>query len=279
MAREKKAKTGGGGLPPWLITFSDIMTLLLTFFVLLNSMAVLDERRKLVVLGSIIGTFGEGTRSYDVLSTRDTRRVIEPGPMEDVGDLEPLKLVLWEDISQDLNFAESRFVQIFSIGADVLFASGTTALTPAGLDILARVAPVLAGAEHPILVAGHTSTLRDELGERFSAEEADRTLDPSWSISLGRSLAVYRQLLALGVPAEKLRMEAFGRFRPRHDNATASGRRMNRRVDIVLDKRNRLEPQVERVLPTPPTRRDDYDVGGFVFEVRRPPAPNATEGR
>ncbi|EPR34508.1 OmpA/MotB domain protein [Alkalidesulfovibrio alkalitolerans DSM 16529] len=279
MARERKAKGGGGGLPAWLITFSDIMTLLLTFFVLLNSMAVLDERRKLVVLGSIIGTFGEGTRSFDVLSTRDTRRSIEPGPMEDIGDLEPLKPMLWEDLSKDLSFAENRFVQIFSISSDVLFAPGSVTLTQQGADILARVAPVLMDAGFPILVGGHTSTLREELGERFSVQEERRVLDPSWNISLGRAMAVYRHLIGLGLPPDKLLLEAFGRYHPRHDNATPQGRRLNRRVDIVLDKRNQLEPRIERVLPAARRTRDDYEVGGFVFEVGRPTAPNATENR
>lgn len=279
MARERKAKGGGGGLPAWLITFSDIMTLLLTFFVLLNSMAVLDERRKLVVLGSIIGTFGEGTRSFDVLSTRDTRQSIEPGPMENIGDLEPLKPMLWEDLSKDLSFAENRFVQIFSISSDVLFAPGSVTLTPQGADILSRITPVLMDAGYPILVGGHTATLRDELGERFSVQETKRTLDPSWNISLGRAMAVYRHLIGLGLPPDKLLLEAFGRYHPRHDNASLQGRRLNRRVDIVLDKRNQLEPRMERVLPAPRRTRDDYDVGGFVFEVRRPAAPNATEGR
>ncbi len=56
-------------MPAWLVTFSDMMTLLLTFFVLLLSMASLTDERKIkVVLGSIIGSFGIGTKGVDVLS-------------------------------------------------------------------------------------------------------------------------------------------------------------------------------------------------------------------
>ena len=109
MARKKKKSGGGDELPAWLVTFSDMMTLLLTFFVMLNSMAVIDERRKLVAIGSIIGTFGEGTKSYDVLSKQDTRRTVEPGPLDNIGDMEQIKEQVWEDLSEDISFAESRF--------------------------------------------------------------------------------------------------------------------------------------------------------------------------
>ena len=83
-------------MPPWMITFSDVMTLMLTFFVLLVSMSKVDERRKLVVLRSIIGAFGEG-RSYDVMSTKDSKRTVEPGVMEDEKDLQLLKPMLGVD--------------------------------------------------------------------------------------------------------------------------------------------------------------------------------------
>ncbi|MDY7000713.1 MAG: flagellar motor protein MotB, partial [Thermodesulfobacteriota bacterium] len=121
MAKKGKKAPEAKGQPAWLITFTDLMTLLLTFFVLLVSMAVIDERRKLIVLGSIFGTFGMG-QSYDLLSTKDTKRKVEPGPMEmeSADDLEPLKDLIWEDMEQDLNFASNRFVQVFSVNNDVL---------------------------------------------------------------------------------------------------------------------------------------------------------------
>jgi chemotaxis protein MotB len=143
MARKEKQEKPQGQ-PGWLITFSDMMTLMLTFFVLLVSMAVLDERRKLVVLGSIIGTFGVGRQGHDVLSQRDRRTSVEPGPMEmdSINDLEPLREMVWEDIGDDLDFASSKFVQVFSIPADVLFEPGGATLRPRGRQILEAALPV-----------------------------------------------------------------------------------------------------------------------------------------
>lgn len=278
MGRKKKSGGGEDGLPSWLITFSDMMTLLLTFFVMLNSMAVIDERRKLVAIGSIIGTFGEGTKSFDVLSVKDTRRTVEPGPLEDMGDMEQLKVQVWEDLSEDIRFAESKFVQVLSVSADVLFQPGETVLSARGEKLLADIFPVLEKVRWPLLIAGHTSTLRDELGESYKPGQSQLLIDPSWRISLGRALAVYRRLLDMGMPPDMLRIEAFGRYHPRFPLDTSEGRRMNRRVDFVLDKRSRGDEgsvaekakQVEEI--------DEYRVGGFIFQLGGPNG-NATEGR
>ncbi|EPR44031.1 Motility protein B, N-terminal domain containing protein [Desulfovibrio sp. X2] len=275
MARRKRAgKAGGDELPGWFLTFSDMMTLLLTFFVLLNAMAVIDERRKLVAIGSIIGTFGEGSKSVDVLTRKDTKQTVESGPMEGVGDLEPLKQHVWDDIEKDVSFAESRYVQVFSISADVLFEPGGTTLAPRGEKLLEDLLPVLDKVRHPVLLAGNTSSLRDEMGEAYRPSVAHLPVDPSWRISLGRALAVYRFLLGKGVPSQNLRVEGFGRFHPRFDAATPEGRRMNRRVDLVLDKRSPLgDDLAEAAAPgkgAAPGQSDSYEYGGFVFELGSP---------
>ena len=79
MARKKKFDPGTGD-PAWLVTFTDMMTLMLTFFVLLVSMSVMDERRKLVVIGSIIGTFGLGEQGYDPAPSRTSGAPWSPAP-------------------------------------------------------------------------------------------------------------------------------------------------------------------------------------------------------
>lgn len=239
MARKEKKGAPEGGIPAWLVTFTDMMTLMLTFFVLLVSMSTIDERRKLITLGSIIGTFGTG-KSFDNFSVKDRRRSVEPGPMDldKVEDLTPLKDKAWENAYEDLDFAANKFVQIFSINEDVLFEPGSTQLKPEGKQLLEGTLPVLLQIGYPLLLAGHTSTLREEQGTAFKVERRHVGPDPSWRLSLGRTMSVYRFLLEHGVAPDRLRMEAFGRFRPRHGDQTAADRRRNRRVDIVLDKRN-----------------------------------------
>lgn len=270
MAKKEK-KVVCEEMPPWLITFTDCMTLMLTFFVLLVSMAKVDERRKLIVLGSIIGTFGWHDKSYEVFSRKDTRRTVEPGPI-DSGDLEPLKPLMWENAEDDLRFESNRFVQVLSVNADVLFAPASATLTPDGVALLDRIAPVLLRAQYPLLIAGHTSELRDELGLNYEPGDDERVPDLSWKLSLNRALAVYRHMLDAGMPADMLRLEGFGKYLPKAPQTNAENRRLNRRVDIVLDKRSLRMGQEVRELAPDRVPADDgtFDVDGFIFDLNRP---------
>jgi chemotaxis protein MotB len=237
MARKEK-KQAEEGVPAWLVTFSDLMTLLLTFFVLLLSMASLtDERKKKVVLGSLTGSFGIGDRGLNVLATKEGSAMLEPGPMEDK-DLEKLKPLIWDDKSEDINFISNRFVQIVTINGDVLFEPGQVQLTEKGKKLLNKMLPVLKKIQYPVLLTGHTSDLRSEFGPDYMRKKQQYAIDPSWRLSLFRVLSVYRYFLAAGIAPEKLRVEAFGKYWPRYGNRRPEGRRKNRRVEIVLDKRN-----------------------------------------
>lgn len=278
MARKEKVKKSEGQ-PLWLVTFSDMMTLMLTFFVLLVSMSVLDERRKLVVLGSIIGTFGVGRQSHDVLSQQDRKTTVEPGPIEmpSINDLEPLREMVWEDIADDLDFASNKFVQVFSIPDDVLFDSGSTQIKPGGRRVLEAALPVLLQVRTPLLLAGHSSTLRDEQETDFRVEELDDVMDASWRLSFGRVMAVYSFLLDAGMDPEMLRVEAFGRYHPRHTSQTERGRRKNRRVDVILDKRN-AQWQDRLGLMRERDREDSFEYKDFIFRFENRAAPGAPEG-
>ncbi|WP_043805756.1 OmpA/MotB family protein [Desulfocurvibacter africanus] len=276
MNRRKKSKQEPG-IPAWMLTFSDLMTLLLTFFVLLVSMAVIDEQRKLVVLGSIVGTFGASPETENYLAQRDERKTREIGPMNDIQDLELLKPLLYEDARDDIRFAENKLIQIMSISSDILFEPGQTKLSERGRDLVGRMAPVLRELPQPFLLAGHTSTLRDELKtEYLDYKPKDGEPNPGWRISLGRAMAMYRELLVHGVPAERMRVEAFADYRQRFGNETAAERRMNRRVDIVLDKRG--APDSGKIRATQPQEKpkDYMDYQGFRFGYERQSEPAGT---
>ena len=257
-------------MPPWMITFSDVMTLMLTFFVLLVSMSQIDSRRKLVALGSIIGTFGFQDASYEVFSRKDTRRTVEPGPI-DSGDLEPLKELNWEEMDKDLDFRSNRFVQILSINSSLLFPPDATALSDEGKALLDRFMPVFAQVQYPLLLAGHTAELRDEFGLDYQPDDDDRIPDLSWKLSLARTLAVYRHLIDRGMRPDMLRVEAFGKFMPFYPQNTPENRARNRRVDIVLDKR--AVDSGERLQELSPVIRapaQTMSVDGFEFDLRPP---------
>ncbi|MBU1002541.1 MAG: OmpA family protein [Proteobacteria bacterium] len=273
MARKEKVKKPEGQ-PAWLVTFSDMMTLMLTFFVLLVSMSVMDERRKMVVLGSIIGTFGVGKNSIEVLSQRDRKITVEPGPLEldSVNDLEPLREMIWEDVEKDLDFASNKFVQVFSIPDDVLFEPGGYEFRLKGKQILEAALPVFLQVQVPLLLAGHTSSLRDEEGTSFRVEDKELRMDSSWKLSFYRVMTVYRFLLDAGMEPDLLRVEAFGRFHPRAGSRTAKDRRSNRRVDIILDKRN--AQWIDRLgMMRDKEKEGDFKYNDFIFRFEERQRP------
>jgi chemotaxis protein MotB len=268
--REKKDKRAAGA--GWLITFCDLMTLLLTFFVLLISMATLtDENRRLVVLDSVYGAFNIGKHGTwvsphgkNVLSQKKEARAAPEGPFEDVPDFEPLKTLLWEDEKDDLRFISNALLQIFSISTRLLFEPGGMVLTDEGKSFLSRIGPVLRRVEYPVMITGHTTLLRDEYGYDYKGEQPQGALDLSWQLALKRNHAVYEHLLQEGVDPAKLRVEAYGSFHPRFTNKTSEGREANRRVELVLDKRNTawtlrsLSREADSGGPLSPIRYNDF---------------------
>lgn len=272
MAKKEKKQSSGEGVPGWLVTFSDMMTLLLTFFVLLLSMASLTDERKIkVVLGSIIGSFGIGSKGVDVLSRGKGGKVVEPGPMEEVKDLSAIKPLLWDEKEQDLNFVANRFIQIVEINAQVLFKPGESRLTKEGEELLSRLIPILKKVDYPLSLRSHTSTLRDEFGPDYQKKQQSSPIDLSWKLSLDRLLSVYKFLLDKGIEADKLRVEAFGRFRPRYPEDTAKGREKNRRVEIVLDKRvsSWAVEEVAQFKVREKVDKDKFIYKDFIFDLNK----------
>ncbi len=278
MARRKKSGSGDGGDPAWLVTFSDLMTLLLTFFVLLLSMAVIDERHKLVALGSVSTAFGLGSNLFNPTAKQNKPSKFEPGPM-DSGDLQPIKDMVWDEANKDLDFQENRYVQIISINDELLFEPGGATLSEKGKSLLQGMLPVLLEIRYPLLVAGHSAPRRDEEGAGYQVDLEGSQRDSTWGLSLARALEVYRFLKNRGMATEHLSVEAFGQYRPRYSNATPEGRQRNRRVELVLDKRNGpIGPELAN-LREPPVRKQGFEYRRFIFRDFSSSAPPGNEGR
>jgi chemotaxis protein MotB len=220
-----------------MITFSDMVTLMMTFFIVLVSMASMtDVYKRKVALGSVSGTFGTGAPGLDDLTTEDTRTQVEPGPINIFHDLSPVRERLRKQPERDLKFESNRFIQRLSMDAAALFAPGSAQLTENGRALLARVLPVVAESAYPMGLSGHTAGGLDEFGPDYQAKSWVK-VDFSWELSLSRVLAVYRYFMDAGIPADKLRLEAFGRFHPRVGEGTREDRQANRRVELTLDRR------------------------------------------
>jgi len=107
----------------------------------------------------------------------------------------------------------------------LLFASGSATVQPGGRGLLAKIGGMLrAESEHAIRVRGFTDTVPIHTAEFPS----------NWELSAARATAVLRQLLEAGLPPDRVSVAGYGEQEPVAGNATAAGRAQNRRVEIVV---------------------------------------------
>jgi chemotaxis protein MotB len=107
---------------------------------------------------------------------------------------------------------------------DVLFASGSASLNPDARRGLAQVAGTLLGFGNPIRVEGHADDVPINGG----------TFRDNWDLSAARAGEVVRVLVANGLEPSRLAVIGFGEHRPIESNSTEAGRRVNRRVLLVI---------------------------------------------
>lgn len=114
---------------------------------------------------------------------------------------------------------------VINLPQDILFASGSATLGQEGRQTLAEVAGVLAGiSDRTFQVEGHTDDV-----------PISTTQFPSnWELSAARALSVVKLLVSRGVSPENVSGAAYGEFHPVATNETAEGRRLNRRIEIVM---------------------------------------------
>ncbi|MBV9803260.1 MAG: OmpA family protein [Solirubrobacterales bacterium] len=115
----------------------------------------------------------------------------------------------------------------------VLFASGQATLQPEGAPLLEEVAQLLnVDMSHPITVEGHTD----------NQPIATAEFPSNWELSTARATTVVRFLIAHGVSGGRLGAVGYADLHPIASNATAAGRALNRRVEIVLMRLNPVPP-------------------------------------
>ncbi|MDR0827873.1 MAG: OmpA family protein [Desulfovibrio sp.] len=293
--RTRRRAPAATGQSLWLLTYSDLVTLIFTFFVLFIAASSIDEKAKIAAVNSLSTSFASGKNSAQ------EHRPLTPSPPRPGGetqannsiarnpespfqnnavagnienDLSPARSLIFEENGVDLDFQENKHLQVLSVGADALFRPGSSALSTDGITLLDKVLPYLRDLEYPLLVAGHASPRRDEEGKNYTVDIENRDMDSTWSLSFQRALAVYRRLTERGIDPGRLSLEAFGSFHPRFSDNTPEGRRKNRRVDLVLDKRN-LEwiKKIDALKNREGTRTEMY-YNGFKFDLSLPkPSP------
>lgn len=114
---------------------------------------------------------------------------------------------------------------VINLPNDVLFNSGSANLNTEGKQAMMQIGEVLSQfSDRRFQVEGHTDNVPIK-SARYPS---------NWELSTARALAVLHLLTEMGVKSENISAAGFGEFRPRADNETEEGRRLNRRSEIVM---------------------------------------------
>ncbi|WP_420429728.1 flagellar motor protein MotB [Algiphilus sp.] len=250
MEGESSARVGGNSVPPWMVTFADLMALMMTFFVLLYSYSKVDEEKYKAMVGSMATAFGGiqdiPSNSEDAIEGLEAGIVSKDGAetqpifdeqatlsasIDESSNQEQLYRKLKSGLVEELQ-AKRVIVEregdsvIIRFPEKVSFRSGSDSLTPDAIPLIHRVAGMVRDGDYTVTVAGHTDDLPITT-ERFRS---------NWELSAARAVSVAHQVLdTQHIPPEALQVSGFADARPLVANDSAENRARNRRVEIIIE--------------------------------------------
>lgn len=240
----------------WLVSYADFITLLFAFFVVMYSISSVNEGKYKVLSDSLEGIFNTKETTLMPIQIGDVaplaeeqpqgRTIISPiksrsEPVEKEVPKRPEEDQQLEEITgefrrsfEDLIFEEHLTVEQkedwieISLNESVVFTSGGSEPVDDALPIIEKIAQIMSDRDNAILVEGHT----DNLPIRGSVYPSN------WELSAARAASVVRYLALEGVSPGKMGAIGFGEFKPIARNDTPRGRLKNRRVVILVSKKN-----------------------------------------
>lgn len=223
----------GGGMMRWLLTYADMITLLMAFFIMMYSMSILNLEKFKSVAISIRSGFGGNMEGGKHLLThpQGQRSIQSKSPLQESQDVEQITQQLEQYINEHhLQNAmqvrvEERGLIVSIITDNMLFPIGSAELRPPAHAIMARIAQLIKGISNNVQVEGHTCDL-----------PIHTSLFPSnWELSSARASRVVRCLTEeYRIPRNRLSAVGYADTHPVASNDSEANRGRNRRVDIVV---------------------------------------------
>lgn len=222
--RNKKAKKSTDGAPAWMVTYSDMVTLLLTFFVLLLSMANMDPIKFLKAANSMRSAFGIIGKidSVDIAP-----KVINIAPLVE-GDMAQrvYKRIQFQlnqlKLDKDITLVIDRGAVVLRVDNTLLFASGRSDILPVAFPMLRNIAELVRPLPFHLRTEGHTDSSGNE--------------EANWDLSMARATSVVKFFAAEKLfPLDRMAAVGYGSQRPIVPNDTPENRALNRRVEFILE--------------------------------------------
>ena len=224
-------------LPGWLVQFGDLMSLLLTFFILLLSMAVMDKQKVEEYFSIMKKAMGFIDASTDVQTQSDAYSTQEnssdnqdnnsstessvDSSAQDVAQVVQEMNSSQNTESQEIKMEKGKNEFVLDIPSSIMFEEGQYELTNASAKVfISKIARVIRTMPQTfnIEIIGHTDT------NRVLSSSIPRD---AWDISALRSISVVKELIKNKIDPSILKVSAYGSYHPKSDNAAD-----NRRVEM-----------------------------------------------
>lgn len=260
MAEAAPEKEEARGVPAWVMTFADLMTLLMCFFVLLLSFSEMDVAKFKQLSGSMKEAFGvqseievktipKGTsvvaqefspgkpeptalnqiRQFTIDSNRNTLDALER-ELQEIKETRrharQLRLALKEEIEKGSVVIQTEGMKVIvHLMENASFDSGYADVRPEFIPVLNKIADLIDNNSGEITVSGHTDNVPIR-NARFRS---------NWELSTSRAVSVAHEFLKRSkIDAGRITVTGHADTRPRADNTTAENRAKNRRVDVSI---------------------------------------------
>jgi chemotaxis protein MotB len=226
VSKSKKGHEEHENSERWLLTYADLITLLLGLFVILYAMSKIDAGKYQQLVAALGGVFGKsnpgivaggaGVLQLPVPTMKNERQRIEQEVQSALRQQSKAGLV---------RVSHSERGITIHIMEELLFASGSAELKQASLQTLDTLARVLRGLPNDVRVEGHTDDVPIHTV----------TFESNWHLSVARALNTACYLIERdSLVPERVSVAGYGEYSPLVPNTSAENRTQNRRVDIVI---------------------------------------------
>lgn len=261
------------GLDDWVMTYGDMMSLLLTFFVLIVSFSSMQETKFEQAAASLSDAFGVMTSPESIIEFNEPI-VPNHNPQREAEVLYEVrsveKLLLDEGLQDEVEVEVTDDGVLIRINAPFMFRSGGAELKNEPKTVLDKIADMLAKGDDKVKIQGHTDSVPIH-SPKFPS---------NWELSAARAVSVARYFQGKGVPPESIEATGYGEYHPIETNDTVAGRAKNRRVEIFLqlkknqdaadlglDLQKMSETPLATVPETPPEQTENNSVRPIINPV------------
>ena len=226
---KKKHDSEHENLERWLLTYADLITLLLAFFIVMYSMSKVDAK-KFGAMSQALQTILRGKGSSVLKGEASLKGIEDGGGALKIGDLKLLQVKI-KKMAKDMGLEgkidatmDDRGL-VIHVSESAFFDQGSAELKPEAAKVLDGIAGLLKDIPNHVRIEGHTDN-KPIKTERYPS---------NWELSVNRATVCVRFLIERHeFPPERISALGYGEYRPIASNTDDTGRAKNRRVDIVV---------------------------------------------